>query len=87
MLLGLVVGAGGPGGGGAGRRRGIERGGGGRGGGGLDLPFSLILSACWSLFWLLLNGFTATFNTFPGLLSDFTAFEGDEAKGESFSQL
>lgn len=75
MLLGLAVGAGGPGGGGAGRRRGIERGGGGRGGGHRDLLFSLILSRCGSLLWLLVKGFDASaFST-----SDFPAADGSSS--------
>ena len=76
MLLGLVVAGGGPGGGGAGRRRGIERGGGGRGGGDRDLPFTLISSTCFSLPWLLLNGFADAIPAFSGLASDSTACKG-----------
>lgn len=79
MLLGLVLGAGGPGGGGAGRRRGIERGGGGRGGGEQDLLFTLILTECWSLSWLLLASFTDAFSAFSRLSSDLTACEDESS--------
>lgn len=77
MLLGLVLGAGGPGGGGAGRRCGIERGGGGRGGGEHDFLSTLVLSVCLSLSWLLPVNFMGAFSASSGLSSGLTACEGE----------